>query len=135
MEIASIDELLDRVSKNEKTLTGKHPSQCCNRPTVIVRSREGGAVTQNCSECGSRQYIWQDEIPPVQCSKCKVVLELDQRERPPQPGKKDKRGSYFYACPICHGQWDVASLVPPWSAHFEQCGVYFPSEKRLGKIN
>jgi hypothetical protein len=106
----------ERAAPKKLTLNGKYPSPCCGKPTIIVRSRPGGFVTQNCSQCGLPKSIRLEELPALTCTRCQVALV------------PFKPKNYFYACPRCKVQWELASLIPPWHELFNECGYYLDSD-------
>jgi hypothetical protein len=97
-------------------VNGRYPSSCCQRPTIVVRSREGGFVTQNCSQCGVPKSISEDELPSLTCTRCKVALEAYKAQ------------NYFYRCPACASSWELAKIIPHWSKLFDECGYYVDSD-------
>ena len=111
-------ERLKRTSAAPKKLTlkGKYDSHCCGKPTIIVCSRAGGFVTQNCSQCGVPKSIRLEELPALTCTRCRVELVAF------------KSKNYVYACPRCKEQWELASLIPPWHELFNECGYYLDSD-------
>jgi len=97
-------------------LQGPSPSKCCTVPTVIVQSRDGGLVSQNCSKCGHPDYIRLSELPPLACPRCKVQLQITDT--------KNNRKNYWYICPQCNSETLLANVVPHWSELFDECGLY-----------
>lgn len=87
-------------------------SYCHQRPSLIVRSREGGFVTQNCVECGRPRALPFSELPGLQCALCKKDL------RP----YIDEDNNYAYQCPKCEETWVLADLVPKWDERFDYHG-------------
>jgi hypothetical protein len=83
---------------------------------VIVRSREGGFVTQNCVNCEIPKAIRITALPDLYCGKCDNQLE------------KFKRQNYFYHCEDCEAEWDLAKLVPHWDELFEYYGYEIPDK-------
>lgn len=114
--VAQIKEILERVQRKQLTLNGKYVSSCCGKPTILVRSREGGFVTQNCSRCGVPKSIRLDELPQLICTRCKGQL------------LPFKRQNYMYECAPCGVEWELAQLVPPWHELFDECGYYLDSD-------
>lgn len=98
---------------SDKLLIHGTISQCCNRPSLIVRSRDGGFVTQNCEKCGKPRKIGLAELPPLICSKCgKHLTPFINVEK-----------NYAYTCPCCGTQWKLCNLVPDWSENFTEWGL------------
>jgi hypothetical protein len=107
---------LQRATPKKLILNGKYESHCCGKPTIIVCSRAGGFVTQNCSQCGVPKSIRLEELPALTCKRCQVALA------------PFKPKNYVYACPRCKNQWELASLIPPWHELFNECGYYLDSD-------
>ena len=104
-----------------KLLHGKTRSRCCNEPMIIVLSRDGGFVTQNCRSCQKPRRVRLADLPVLNCECCETVLE------------PFKRQNYFYRCPNCRREQAVANLVPHWSEQFDECGFGLDSDhQRLG---
>ena|SRR5437016_2741811 len=100
-------------------LHGKRPSTCHGAPTIIVLSRPGGFVTQNCSysECGVGASVIESDLPDLLCSECNGQLT-------PLLHK-----NYFYVCDNCQLEWEVPSLVPAWHELFEYHGFGLSSDR------
>jgi DNA-directed RNA polymerase subunit RPC12/RpoP len=97
-------------------LNGRFASGCCGKPTIIVRSRQGGFVTQNCSRCGKSNSVSLSELPSLKCTKCRRALVSITRK------------NYFYQCLKCDLEWELPLLVPHWSELFDECGFYVESD-------
>jgi len=98
-------------------LYGEKVSKCCKVPTILVQSREGGFVTQNCSNCGKSRSIRLEELPILYCGECKEQLEAFQNK------------NYFYRCVNCGFSWELPSIIPHWSKEFDQwIGYGLPSD-------
>src|SRR5437588_4299458 len=93
-------------------LHGKNPSPCCSLPTILVRSRDGGWVTQNCSEakCGLPYKIVESELPDLRCRECDAQLTTFLRR------------NYFYPCKRCELEWELPLMLPEWHELFEYHG-------------
>lgn len=76
-------------------------SKCCEARQIILRSREGGYVTQNCSNCGKPSSVSICELPDY-CPKCERAAEKVMIDK-----------NYGYKCRNC-GEFEVASIVPSW---------------------
>ena len=87
-------------------------SRCHNAPSLIVRSHEGGHVTQNCMVCGTPRKLPLSLVPELKCPACGAPLEIF----------KDERSNYAYRCPQCKNTFKLASVVPHWSEEFEYHG-------------
>lgn len=98
-------------------LHGRFRSSCCGARTVLVRSRSGGFITQNCEDCERPNYIRLDELPLLQCPHCSADLIAQQRR------------NYCYVCPLCGMFLDLPLFIPAWYDLFEERGFGFPSER------
>jgi hypothetical protein len=92
------------------------PSRCHRVDSIIVRSRDGGFVTQNCSECGKPRALRETELPDLICGACEADLE---KGRSPS-------ANYQYSCGECGLRWLLAFLVPAWDDLFEYHGYAIP---------
>ena len=93
-------------------------SYCHQRPSLIVRSREGGFVTQNCLECGKPRTLAFSELPELLCGECEDDLIPF----------KNNHGNYAYQCSKCGTSFELASIVPPWDEHFPYAGFGVDSD-------
>ena len=102
---------------NKLVLHSQTTSPCCHAVNVLVRSRSGGFVTQNCNACGIPQPLRLPELPPLKCKNCQVVL------------RKFVNGlqNYSYQCATCQKEWQLADLVPPWHEKFKYHGFAIPN--------
>ena len=89
-------------------IRGPRNSGCCNAPTLLVQSMQGGFVTANCCVCNEKSTLKEDEFFKldlwVNCPKCRVRME---------PKKLDE--NYGYRCLLCEWRCLLASLVPNFS--------------------
>lgn len=100
-------------------LHGRYPSLCCNRPTILVRSRVGGFVTQNCSspKCPEPpSKVVLSDLPVLHCAACKAKLV------------PFKRQNYFYACENCQLEWELPLMLPHWDELFDYNGFGLPTD-------
>jgi len=95
--------------KSPRFLHGDSLSKCCKAKTLLVRSRPGGLVTQNCAKCGKPEYIKLNELPDIDCDFCGSKLEKAQ----------DRLSNYIYKCLKCDRTWLLADQLPNWSDLFE----------------
>ena len=92
-------------------------SQCCDHKALLVRSRAGGFVSQNCLKCGRESaYVGLNQLPDLECEICAVPLAV---------GKLDGQ-NYFYKCGKCGRTWKLADYLPHWSELFAYCGLAAP---------
>jgi hypothetical protein len=93
----------------------------CHGKLVIVKSRLGGYVTENCiKDCakngGGPRTIEMRELPDLDCQKCGT---------PMQPVKVHK--NYGYRCPTCSSVQELHDLVPWWNELFDEHGFAIPN--------
>lgn len=93
-------------------------SYCHQKPSLIVRSREGGFVTQNCLECGKPRTLPFSECPQLLCGGCQNPLELFI----------DSFKNYAYKCSRCNTSFELATIIPSWEEHFEYNGFWLDSD-------
>jgi predicted nucleic acid-binding Zn ribbon protein len=93
-------------------------SYCHKSPSLIVRSRQQGFVTQNCLECGEPRSLPFDDLPNLSCEGCDLELKRFINERK----------NYAYACDRCGISFELASLVPHWNKRFEYHGFALDSD-------
>lgn len=92
---------------------GLRTSLCHNSICLIVKSRRGGFVSQNCLVCGKPFTISLLELPEVNCKRCGSIMTKDF----------DRNGNYQYSCPLCRWSKRLCDLVPHWSELFEENGL------------
>jgi hypothetical protein len=97
---------MDKLKLNAKSL-----SRCCREKTIIVLSRAGGYLTQNCSKCGTPDSLKMSELPDLSCGRCRGRLQACLRDK-----------NYEYFCPTCNSYFELATFVPPWSDMFKYDG-------------
>jgi len=85
---------------------------CHSKPSLIVQSRKGGQVSQNCVVTGIPRKITLEQLPEWKCENCGYICEKGQ----------DHYSSYTYKCHQCNMTVKVADLVPFWSEYFEEYG-------------
>ncbi|PKN99563.1 MAG: hypothetical protein CVU42_07570 [Chloroflexi bacterium HGW-Chloroflexi-4] len=94
-------------------LLSKSLSSCCHAPQMIVQSRQGGFISQDCEKCGKPSFISENELPDLICKKCKCKLIVG----------KNYRKNYIYTCPGCKSEFFVWDLVPNWQKYFDENGL------------
>lgn len=93
-------------------------SYCHQSPSLIVRSREGGFVTQNCLVCGTPRTLSVSELPELLCGKCeKPLFRFINTFK-----------NYAYACVICGTSFELAAIVPSWEERFDYDGFGLDSD-------
>lgn len=105
--------------KKSMILHGKHRSSCCHSPQQIVRSRDGGFVSQNCEECGRPRTIKLTELPVVTCE-CGEVMHAGFHEH-----------NYAYRCSVCHAICRLCDLVPRWQECYQYRGLAIGNENEF----
>ena len=97
-------------------------SDCCGSKMILVRSRDGGFVSQNCLKCGKESYhLHEKDIPDLDCAGCKgtpagsVIIEIVNK-------------NYVYKCERCRRQWVLAEILPHWQDLFPYCGLGAPGD-------
>src|SRR5437016_560442 len=91
---------------------------CHGKRSLIVRSREGGFVTQNCVESGQPRALQMHDLPQIDCANCGISMERFLNA--------DK--NYAYRCSRCNKSIELASIVPHWSERFEYFGYALDSD-------
>jgi hypothetical protein len=94
-------------------LYGPRPSKCCNAKTVLVQSRAGGFVSQDCSVCGNSGRISITELPKIPCDICGTELQAS----------KDALSNYVYRCESCSRVRKLGDMLPRWSDYFPYSGL------------
>src|SRR5436190_21497209 len=79
---------------------GPRPSKCHHAPTLLVQSMSRGFVSANCSECGGKDVLRQDEFLNLD-----IWVGCPQCNRPMDPtllsevrGTARLAGNYGYVC-------------------------------------
>jgi hypothetical protein len=90
-------------------IQGPSTSRCCQSPTLLVQSMEGGFVTQNCSSCGNyvtlsaHEFLSQLDLW-VACPRCKRRMRAGTV----------LKSNYGYSCADCDIAIKLASILPRW---------------------
>ena len=92
-------------------------SPCHSKPSLIVRSREGGFLTQNCVECGGPRNLPFVDLPRL---KCTCGGELDAFVAASK--------NYAYRCSTCSRSVELPELAPKWDERFEYHGFGLDSD-------
>jgi hypothetical protein len=101
----------------------------CGAPSLIVRSRPSGVVSQNClgtllATTGRRtdhrpRSVRIDELPPVDCGSCRTRMKTG----------RSATGNYTYECSACARSSEVHTLVRSWDEFFP----YSPLGRTCGR--
>jgi hypothetical protein len=97
--------------RSKRFLFSKKPSKCCGYKALLMQSREGGLVSQNCLQCGKPGTVSLDDLPDLECDCCESILAKEIRQK-----------NYFYACRKCNRVWQLSDNLPHWSELFEESG-------------
>jgi hypothetical protein len=97
--------------RSKRFLFSKQASTCCSYKALLVQSREGGFITQNCLKCGKPGYVNLEDLPDLLCDFCSSRLSKEIQEK-----------NYFYACHRCKRKWKLGDNLPHWSELFEKSG-------------
>ena len=118
----ALDTALPRVVTDKRVIIAVGKSQCCHAPAMLVRSRAGGFVSQDCLKCGLRSdYVRPNDIPDLDCEGCRKF-----RSNTVVPIIKDT--IYWYECTGCRRAWSIPSLIPAWSEAFGYAGLAAPRD-------
>jgi ribosomal protein S27E len=104
--------------KAHRFLFAKTSSRCCQAKALVVQSRAGGFVSQNCLKCGKPEYINEHALPDVDCDFCGRRLAVERVD-----GQ-----NYFYVCRQCNRNWKLGDSVPSWSDLFRYFGLAVDSD-------
>jgi DNA-directed RNA polymerase subunit RPC12/RpoP len=89
---------------------------------MLVQSRAGGFISQDCLGCGrTSDRIVIEEIPELGCEGCKHVFN-------PVEVFKGCDRAYWYRCSRCRREWRIWDLLPHWSELFEYAGLSAPGD-------
>jgi len=97
--------------QSKRFLFSKKLSLCCDNKALLVQSREGGFVSQNCLKCGKQNTVSLENLPDLICDCCGSNLSKEIQQK-----------NYFYACHKCERNWKLADNLPHWSELFEESG-------------
>jgi hypothetical protein len=106
--------------KAKRFLISKELSSCCSKNSIIVRSRRGGLVSQNCLKCGKPRTINQKSLPDLECEICQSKLNIE----------KFNGRNYFNICKKCKRKWKLPDEVPVWQDLFEYYGLGIRSDNK-----
>jgi predicted RNA-binding Zn-ribbon protein involved in translation (DUF1610 family) len=102
--------------KSERPLFSKDRSRCCGYPARLVKSRDGGFVSQNCTKCGKSNWVNKSQLPDLKCPRCDLQMKIET---------EDSRGrkSFSYLCPKCGQRQVLSEMLPIWSELFRYSGL------------
>jgi hypothetical protein len=99
--------------KAPRFLLSKTSSKCCQAKALVVQSRAGGYISQNCLKCGKSYRIHEHALPDLDCDVCARSLRTERVD-----GK-----NYFYVCKQGNRNWKIGDTVPHWGELFAYCGL------------
>jgi ribosomal protein S27E len=99
--------------KSTRFLYSKTASKCCRAKALVVQSRAGGFISQNCLKCGKSDYINEHALPDLECDFCGRRLKVERVD-----GQ-----NYFYVCGQCNRNWKIGDIVPAWAELFGYSGL------------
>ena len=105
--------------KAPRFLFSKTPSKCCGAKALVVQSRPGGLISQNCLKCGTPAHINEQALPDLDCDFCAGSLRTARVD-----GK-----NYFYVCKLCGRKWKIGDTMPHWGELFTYCGLAVASDR------
>jgi hypothetical protein len=100
---------------NKRCLYSTSLSSCCQSQSIIVRSRSGGFITQNCEKCEKLRAIQPSEFPPAKCAECQIQMAIVRL-----------RKNYAYKCEQCSKAVIVHDIVPSWDERFDYHSFAIP---------
>ena len=92
-------------------------SRCHNSPFLLVQSRKGGFVSQNCLKCSRPDYVTMGQLPKLRCESCLGNLEVGT----------NRDGNYEYSCQTCQRVWSLPNMLPRWSDLFSTIAACSPT--------
>jgi len=104
--------------KAPRFLYSKTASKCCRAKALIVQSRAGGFVSQNCLKCGKSDYINPQALPDLECDYFGRILKIEFLD-----GQ-----NYFYVCQSCNRNWTLGDTLPNWKELFAYSGLAVDSD-------
>lgn len=117
----------ERRSPTGKLIVSRGTAYCykCGKTAqrIIVRSRPGGLVSQNCESCGHPNKVGLRQLPPLDCPHCGNALEPFTNHRK----------NYAYGCSLCDTATELASMVPHWDELFEYDGLGLDSDQQRAR--
>lgn len=95
-------------------------SRCCGAFSLLVGSRQGGFISQDCLQCGNRSaHVGSMDIPDLDCDDCQAAGVIVVRVL---------YDDYWYECTSCRNRWRLFDILPFWSELFEYSGLGAPGD-------
>jgi DNA-directed RNA polymerase subunit RPC12/RpoP len=111
---------LPRKVSSKLIIASLKKSMGCGAYSLLVVSRQGGFISLDCLQCGTRSaYVGKMEIPDLACEACGIdrVVEVNLVD-----------GDYWYKCTRCRRSWKLGDILPSWSELFEYSGLGAPGD-------
>jgi hypothetical protein len=96
-------------------------SRCCGAEALLVKSRDGGFISKNCTSCQKSGYARIADIEPLEC--CGGVWPVVTINK-----------NYYWKCGICQSSVMVADYVPKWSDLFPYSPLIAPGDAGWGDV-
>ncbi len=93
-------------------------STCCKARNVIVLSKSGGYLSQNCEACGRKCDLSFEDIPNLTCPTCVVPIRPGYSKNGVFSATYVRAWNYGYCCSVCGYLVELAALVPPYAERF-----------------
>lgn len=107
----SNSEILKTWKKHPIRIPGQTISKCCDKPVILVESKSGGYVTQNCPKCGKlADTLKEDDFLKINLWKINVLVACPKCKQEMKPEVTDK--NYTFTCRKCDIAILLASLLP-----------------------
>ena len=94
-------------------------SPCHRKPRILVKSRPGGFITQNCPVCGKPDYLPMRDTPKLRCGKCRTTMHCH----------RNSRKNYAYICGRCGNELELHTILPEWRDEFDYHGFGLYSDQ------
>jgi hypothetical protein len=108
-----------------RILIAVYKSSCCKESRMLVRSRDGGFITQNCLGCGEPHYVDLNEIPDLGCQNSGPCRKAFNPVLPFVGNDK----VYWYRCSRCARTWRIPDILPWWYEVFGYRGSPLPATR------
>jgi hypothetical protein len=94
-----------RIAEWQEVIVPATNSRCCGARAIFVKSRNGGFVAKNCTQCKKSGYAYPSDFPPIRCcgKEWKVRILFN---------------NYGYLCVACKKWMLVADHLPDWADLF-----------------
>jgi hypothetical protein len=110
------------MNKSTRMLNSLTKSRCCGVDALLVKSRDGGFITKNCTSCEKPDTVRPNEIPDQNCDRCKGGPDG-------LIGVIEKYDGYYYRCERCRDECKISDILPHWSTKFRYWGLAAPGDE------